>query len=76
MKRYSTVKWVVYGIIGAASVNALYAIFVIVISGVRLLFISELRAQLLGAGLFALAAVTVYYLLKLWHWTYLLGKRW
>jgi len=47
-----------------------------VVSGLQLLFIPELRAQLLGAGLFIMVAVVAYYLAKLWRWAYLLAKRW
>ena len=76
MKRYSTVKSVVIGIVAIVSVGTLYAAFIMTLSSLQLLLIPELAAQLLGAGLFIMVAVTVYYLAKFWRWTYLLAKRW
>jgi ABC-type Co2+ transport system permease subunit len=73
MKR---VKATVIGLIGVVSAGTLYALLIMVVSGLQLLFIPELRAQLLGAGLFIMVAVVAYYLAKLWRWAYLLAKRW
>jgi len=74
-----SMKWfkaTVIGIVAIVSVGTLYALLLMVVSGLQLLFIPELRAKLLGTGLFIMVAVTVYYLTKFWRWTYLLAKRW